>query len=250
MRGSLTILNAPLRSSWDHPRACGAHSENGASLKASGGSSPRMRGSPHQIPEAAGVCGIIPAHAGLTLSLHRYSCAISDHPRACGAHQAARRRQKGRSGSSPRMRGSLSSTFPLLPCSWDHPRACGAHPICYSLAFLHEGSSPRMRGSPEIKSLREELEGIIPAHAGLTRIRMLGAASARDHPRACGAHAVKRVLEAYEAGSSPRMRGSRLHFMGRQYLLGIIPAHAGLTCQTVICQRRARDHPRACGAHI
>ena len=52
--------------SWDHPRACGAHSILLIVMSVLAGSSPRMRGSPCQQYFRHFCIGIIPAHAGLT----------------------------------------------------------------------------------------------------------------------------------------------------------------------------------------
>ena len=52
---------------WDHPRACGAHFRGILKKIMIMGSSPRMRGSLEKYLVAAGVDGIIPAHAGLTI---------------------------------------------------------------------------------------------------------------------------------------------------------------------------------------
>ena len=50
----------------DHPRACGEH-EGVLDVSASGeGSSPRMRGAPHESWDSVYLYGIIPAHAGST----------------------------------------------------------------------------------------------------------------------------------------------------------------------------------------
>ena len=51
----------------DHPRACGAHVHALPLLKFIQGSSPRMRGSLRGPLPYSTTCGIIPAHAGLTL---------------------------------------------------------------------------------------------------------------------------------------------------------------------------------------
>ena len=50
-------------------------------------------------------------------------------------------------------------------------------------------------------------------------------------------------------GSSPRMRGTRVHDFGLCHNAGIIPAYAGNTnrCRTGLCL--PRDHPRVCGEH-
>ena len=46
------------------------------------------------------------------------------------------------------------------------------------------------------------------------------------------------------------MRGSLLLIVFLDFFLGIIPAHAGLTCPSPKIFYRRRDHPRACGAHV
>ena len=51
------------------------------------------------------------------------------------------------------------------------------------------------------------------------------------------------------SGSSPRMRGSRQLIDELRQILGIIPAHAGLTSGQRLDEEVWRDHPRACGAH-
>ena len=152
-------------------------------------------------------------------------------------------------GSSPRMRGSLSSSsvwqrnhgiIPAhagltsrekSPCrgNGDHPRACGAHTTSQSSAKRSVGSSPRMRGSQSLRPFWLFFIGIIPAHAGLTTIVSAYLLTPWDHPRACGAHLVRPLEYVLFLGSSPRMRGSH-HQAGHGLLQsGIIPAHAGLT---------------------
>ena len=167
-----------------------------------------MRGSPasRHSPKALG--GIIPAHAGLTTQRDLIKARARDHPRACGAHSALADAMLWKAGSSPRMRGSPralevcradrgiipahAGLTVLVPSatgrSGDHPRACGAHGDlnCGSNAGL--GSSPRMRGSQFYTARDIKLQGIIPAHAGLTAPLQRSQAPCRDHPRACGAH--------------------------------------------------------------
>ena len=111
------------------------------------------------------------------------------------------------------------------------------------------GSSPRMRGSPKPRPSCTRTRGIIPAHAGLTWSQPLQLRRPRDHPRACGAHCVIQKLLHFLKGSSPRMRGSHILRDGPDGLVGIIPAHAGLTRRKCLQGHRDGDHPRACGAH-
>ena len=111
------------------------------------------------------------------------------------------------------------------------------------------GSSPRMRGSHSTIFTFPAPPGIIPAHAGLTLIKRGDLDKMRDHPRACGAHMpfTQDILSA--AGSSPRMRGSHGFCDADVRVMGIIPAHAGLTRKKKALKYGDRDHPRACGAH-
>ena len=208
-----------------------------------------MRGSPRISVDKLLLVGIIPAHAGLTELDHFVKERLQDHPRACGAHELPSNRWINNGGSSPRMRGSLRQkmrvnlptgiipahaglTFfldakPLLP--WDHPRACGAHERSFTGDWDFSGSSPRMRGSPFSLTPNHSCRGIIPAHAGLTNGALRGIGISRDHPRACGAHLPFTALVTVRVGSSPRMRGSPKHLPISRPVVGIIPAHAGLT---------------------
>ena len=132
-------------------------------------------------------------------------------------------------GIIPAHAGLTLCLFKAATISGDHPRACGAHPLMTSSEFLEKGSSPRMRGSRLHERLYSAVIGIIPAHAGLTTCATWAGSSARDHPRACGAHRVAQILFSPAQGSSPRMRGSPVGIARNLFLLGIIPAHAGLT---------------------
>ena len=107
-----------------------------------------------------------------------------------------------------------------------------------------------MRGSRRAPVVCRALDGIIPAHAGLTARSKYSGVVGRDHPRACGAHLVSLVAAAWALGSSPRMRGSLGGIFDDAQPLGIIPAHAGLTAIRRAGQPERRDHPRACGAHV
>ena len=106
-----------------------------------------------------------------------------------------------------------------------------------------------MRGSRKNGKEEEAQKGIIPAHAGLTALLSLISFMTRDHPRACGAHTYPIEGINFWQGSSPRMRGSLLLCLHQLDMLGIIPAHAGLTLRCARLSQILWDHPRACGAH-
>ena len=187
-----------------------------------------MRGSPVKGLLMAFTVGIIPAHAGLTFCLGVLAQGLRDHPRACGAHELALRKEFPEAGSSPRMRGSLEDPIRnvladgIIPAhagltssaprptsaAGDHPRACGAHCTTILNSLCQQGSSPRMRGSLLYAIFIFDCAGIIPAHAGLTFTPKSITAVSGDHPRACGAHHVVRQRCRHRCGSSPRMRGS------------------------------------------
>ena len=93
----------------DHPRGCGEHRVRGDERMRWLGSSPRMRGAPLP-PMGSQICGrIIPADAGSTTSSYGISNLRKDHPRGCGEHDDIPARLSNGEGSSPRMRGALSS---------------------------------------------------------------------------------------------------------------------------------------------
>ena len=117
------------------------------------------------------------------------------------------------------------------------------------LRRAYSGSSPSMRGSHSLHVVSDADAGIIPAHAGLTFHQLVDRALDGDHPRACGAHCPTAYQNGHSAGSSPRMRGSRISFCTSKIVIGIIPAHAGLTLIPKHDRLCPWDHPRACGAH-
>ena len=172
-------------------------------------------------------------------------------------------------GSSPRVRGSHENlcegwtaegiipagaglTRPACSCGaspGDHPRGCGAHFSSVAPSRTSAGSSPRVRGSLYSDTPAKNAVGIIPAGAGLTYSELWVSCWCWDHPRGCGAHTTQSTRRMSRAGSSPRVRGSRLSRTRARTALGIIPAGAGLTLLSGFRQRIQRDHPRGCGAH-
>ncbi len=130
-----------------HPRACGEHGADTRPRFFSDGSSPRMRGTQDQARNRSVRIRFIPAHAGNTLHWRRDSRGHTVHPRACGEHFGRLLGASGKSGSSPRMRGTQRTVssekrqIRFIPahagntrsrprrcqgCSV-HPRACGEH---------------------------------------------------------------------------------------------------------------------------
>ena len=90
----------------DHPRACGEQARPGACHQDARGSSPRMRGAVPAAREDGTYVGIIPAHAGSSVSQRSRPARPWDHPRACGEQLTFIADLIGTAGSSPRMRGA------------------------------------------------------------------------------------------------------------------------------------------------
>ena len=152
--------------------------------------------------------GIIPAYAGNTATPNTSGLRTGDHPRVCGEHGAVREPICRKTGSSPRMRGTLCRLFQsiyytgIIPAYAgntdlhardvmhvrDHPRVCGEHSDGSPSQPAIRGSSPRMRGTHRTCAVRRCRRGIIPAYAGNTRTSNRYAMGAGDHPRVCGEH--------------------------------------------------------------
>ena len=172
----------------DHPRVCGEHPIQTDASTGIAGSSPRMRGTRPTRADSQCRHGIIPAYAGNTRRAHLPPSGPRDHPRVCGEHCTVQPTSKTSMGSSPRMRGTLSSIVAfftqqgIIPAyagntlsnplasflHWDHPRVCGEHKEDGTPRWPTLGSSPRMRGTHSNGCLKNGTRGIIPAYAGNT----------------------------------------------------------------------------------
>ena len=90
----------------DHPRVCGEHWKWTPLPLRQFGSSPRMRGTQHDVHFIVIIAGIIPAYAGNTHVVRLAGDALRDHPRVCGEHPCPKVKHAHDVGSSPRMRGT------------------------------------------------------------------------------------------------------------------------------------------------
>ena len=109
------------------------------------------------------------------------------------------------------------------------------------------GSSPLTRGKRGRLEVRDDGDGLIPAHAGKTSAVCCATVSVEAHPRSRGENHSHGVLEAEAQGSSPLTRGKRGAVDGGRDGLRLIPAHAGKTQATRRRHQRPRAHPRSRG---
>ena len=138
----------------------------------------------HHVPAA----GLIPTYAGNTLVRPRSAHPAKAHPHVCGEHRTPVSGSVSIRGSSPRMRGTLSTfmddnaragliptyagnTSPRVKAGrsrWAHPHVCGEHPRPYGRCRSTRGSSPRMRGTRGAVNPTNATHGLIPTYAGNT----------------------------------------------------------------------------------
>ena len=152
------------------------------------GSSPRGRGTRHDLGQHDACERIIPAWAGNTRDVTGAGGAVPDHPRVGGEHSSPGRRQLDPLGSSPRGRGTPSdrqdngNCLRIIP-AWagntpeffgipdvtpDHPRVGGEHLKPGAVTPGRIGSSPRGRGTQTPRLCGDLNSRIIPAWAGNT----------------------------------------------------------------------------------
>ena len=150
-----------------HPRVCGGHPTSARLAPPTGGSSPRVRGTPVEATPALVLLRFIPACAGDTAAISARRIDGPVHPRVCGGHNDFLPPLTAERGSSPRVRGTPSRArvfrYPnrFIPaCAGDthaenefwkwmavHPRVCGGHESDVIDIAPAGGSSPRVRGT-------------------------------------------------------------------------------------------------------
>ena len=136
-----------------------------------------------------------------------------------------------RYGSSPLTRGKLTlhaldvAILGLIPAhagktrdrvrrQWTleaHPRSRGENTFVLAGDILATGSSPLTRGKHDLRRRDQDRTGLIPAHAGKTRLRACGNGGPRAHPRSRGENVALSGVIAKAEGSSPLTRGK--HFL-------------------------------------
>ena len=173
------------------------------------GSSPLARGLPSQISQTQQRAGIIPARAGFTRSCSGASGVRADHPRSRGVYVQATLGNVLARGSSPLARGLPRTRQVRRRPAGDHPRSRGVYGDEARPGGGVRGSSPLARGLLRERTRTHATEGIIPARAGFTLIRVPGRVTCTDHPRSRGVYKVRTRRSRRPAGSSPLARGLR-----------------------------------------
>ena len=246
---------------------CGEQRTAYAGNDATGGSSPRVRGTDPSRHPRPPLRRFIPACAGNSRSMTRSRSAQTVHPRVCGEQFWSGRERCRRHGSSPRVRGTgraadarrLHPRFiPACagnrlsgnrPCRWKavHPRVCGEQRLSAPSVFTEAGSSPRVRGTGRRQERQGGVGRFIPACAGNSGNVGEGFKGQAVHPRVCGEQDFMEARTLIEAGSSPRVRGTEFTGCQTATACRFIPACAG---NSAVCDAGLSAdavHPRVCG---
>ena len=210
------------------PRVGGGAGDRVAQACALEGRSPRGRGSHDRRAVEANPDGSIPAWAGepTIASSARDQGAVD--PRVGGGAPRVPLRLVGRRGRSPRGRGSRvrqgggvaaqgsipawagepAQARPSSLTAGVDPRVGGGAKMFGRADERQEGRSPRGRGSPLGDEPVPTRVRSIPAWAGEPRTDASGLRHDEVDPRVGGGAAMLTAAEFYEAGRSPRGRGS------------------------------------------
>ena len=247
--GLLVAQAPPVSHPAGHPHACGDYSPGPSPPLVVTGSSPRVWGLLGRVQCPPQAHRVIPTRVGTTTTLLFPFQEEAGHPHACGDYPPGRRRDPGRSGSSPRvwglrtapaLRGGLPRVIPtrvgtthrplpaqLLPrviptrvgttCAgptlWlrcsGHPHACGDYGWPRGPGASLGGSSPRVWGLPSSCFISTLLSRVIPTRVRTTRPSFPVRHLSSGHPHACGDYPSPSRACPWGIGSSPRVWGLR-----------------------------------------
>ncbi len=217
-----------------HPRVCGERVFKMGGKTAENGSSPRVRGTLCRAGRGNFSRRFIPACAGNAGRNADAGRPKPVHPRVCGERPICGAASLFLPGSSPRVRGTRGGASTgiemarFIPaCAGNaclrrsanarravHPRVCGERVVPATAVVPAGGSSPRVRGTRTLQSLPQATCRFIPACAGNACRCCHPRYAAAVHPRVCGERLFNELTNQVRAGSSPRVRGTRLPRLG------------------------------------
>ena len=189
-----------------HPRSRGENTSGDGTWSCPTGSSPLTRGKQAPYANRRTLHGLIPAHAGKTISPVLTLSMTQAHPRSRGENVVGWWGGGCQVGSSPLTRGKLgdagartllSGLIPAhagktsAPCrsrpgSRAHPRSRGENGGLHYQGLEGGGSSPLTRGKRGRARRGARPPRLIPAHAGKTSRVIWSVMSCPAHPRSRG----------------------------------------------------------------
>ena len=211
------------------------------------GSSPLTRGKLPALMLSLLLSRLIPAHAGKTRRATRRARRSTAHPRSRGENPGLGCEVPKVGGSSPLTRGKLLPPGIASARTPAHPRSRGENRAATWRAIPACGSSPLTRGKRNFDDLINQVDRLIPAHAGKTVLRHRASMRRGAHPRSRGENGYLPLSGHQEHGSSPLTRG-KPHLAGQPPQSGgLIPAHAGKTASKWNKPSEKPAHPRSRG---
>ena len=153
---------------------------------------------------------LIPAHAGKTGPPRGGVGTRRAHPRSRGENADNMLIACLSVGSSPLTRGKPPPPSGARASGPAHPRSRGENCSGSSRASMSRGSSPLTRGKPAAAEARDQITGLIPAHAGKTRGRRGRSRGLAAHPRSRGENLDAPDRAVSTGGSSPLTRGKQV----------------------------------------
>ncbi len=230
------------------PRASGGHPRHDYSSTMDARSSPRERGSSQPLLRDQRCHSVVPARAGVIPGRVLRPRVAHGRPRASGGHPSQEWVVGAVIESSPRERGSSPTTTAddvlrhVVPARagvilqvgrrvglvLGRPRASGGHPEEIIELAGAIRSSPRERGSSGHRGQGRGRRQVVPARAGVIRIRWTPDLYCPCRPRASGGHPIRSIVAWSRSSSSPRERGSSDQVDRRLVQVLVVPARAGV----------------------
>ena len=213
------------------------------------GSSPLTRGKQTGLRISLEIGGLIPTHAGKTSTPIMTHVSDRAHPHSRGENDNVARLAAITRGSSPLTRGKrvrgrrTRMDTGLIPThagktpsvavrrgtARAHPHSRGENGRLRASACVRWGSSPLTRGKLGPSGDCAHECGLIPTHAGKTRIPGWPSRAPRAHPHSRGENDGYLDDVTCHGGSSPLTRGKLQAPGSAQRRAGLIPTHAGKT---------------------
>ncbi len=129
------------------------------------------------------------------------------------------------------------------------PRTCGGYPAMAEAEEAETRSSPHMRGLPGGIFMGAHGATLVPAHAGVTRVRIHSGVLTVTRPRTCGGYPCFILRQPLSHTSSPHMRGLPGPAAGTHPPGQLVPAHAGVTRGPDGGSLSRHPRPRTCGGY-
>ena len=153
-------------------------------------------------------------------------------------------------GITPAYAGKSLSGLSVRLLYRDHPRLCGEKLPIAAMYHNSYGSPPPMRGKAGDMRVPVLPGRITPAYAGKREVPKGCVEHGGDHPRLCGEKPLLLLLERFQVGSPPPMRGKENACVTDAGNIGITPAYAGKSLAVGVLWIHNKDHPRLCGEKI